>query len=482
MTESLIDASRSELPRAPGAEPIARTLARFVCGLCYDDIPHDVKQSAKALLLDQLAVQLAGSTLPWIAPALALARLSRGARPESVIVGESERYLASEAAFVNATYGQACELDDSTFGSAGHIGTATIPAAIATGERERIDGRSLLTAIVAGYEVMYRLMAAVRPHHNTRGFHSQSIGGPFAAAAAAGRIIGLSTEQMTHALSIAGSHACGPLEFDQSGGEVKRVHAGIAARAGVNSALLASFGLTGPETIIEGKRGFCRLFSTQSDPSKITRDLGRSFNIGNAWIKQYPATGPVHTSIMAAARLRQEHGLAAADIARIRIAVAETSLLHGGGIVAPSDVIGAQFSFAYSVALRFHKGSNDLADYVNAALWRDPQILDLMRKVELEADPAAAGELLHMARMSVETHDGRTLSATESYPIGAPKNPASHAQLLAKARDLSDAALAPDEVERLIEAVERIEDATDLSVLTGLLSAAKPRALREQHR
>ena len=455
-------------------QPVAATFAGFVAELTYEQLPADVVSAAKALICDQLASQLIGSTMPWVAPALSLVQLGHGCKGESTIVAAPARYLAADAAFVNATYGQACELDNSAYGAAGHIGTATIPAALAMGERERIDGRQFIAAIVAGYEVMYRLMASVRPYHNTRGFHSQSIAGPFAAAAAAAKILGLSPDQTTHALAIAGSHSCGPLEYDQSGGEVKRIHAGLAARGGIHSALLAQFGLTGPATIIEGERGFCRIFSTRCDLSQLTSGLGQSFNIKNTWFKIYPATAPVHTSISATARLLAEHAFEPADVSRIRLRIAETSVMHGAGIRQPKDVIGAQFSVAYSVALQIAKGRNDLCDYMNADLWSDPEIVALMDKVEVAADPEARGELSHMATVTIDLADGRSVTLREKYPPGTPPNPASREQRMTKVRELSRYVLPADRIEQMIALIETLERVPDVGALAALLAGERP--------
>ena len=293
--------------------------------------------------------------------------------------------------------------------------------------------------------------------------------GVFGAAAVVAKMLHMSVDETTNAFAIAGSEASGVMEYDQSGGEVKRVHAGIAARAGVNSALLAGFGLTGPVTIIEGKRGFCHLFSTRQDFSRITMGLGRTFNITNAWLKLYPATAPVHTSIRAAERLILEHGIEASEIARIRIAVAETSLLHGGGIRQPVDVIGAQFSFAYSVALRLTKHRNDLQAYRDPTLWADPQIVDLMDRIELVCDPAAQGPLLHMATLTIWTKDGRLFETVERYPIGTPENPPTKTQLRDKIVSLSTSVLSADRIEGLIEVVENLEAVSDIRKLTSLL-------------
>jgi 2-methylcitrate dehydratase PrpD len=450
--------------------PIAAQLAAFVVKTTYEDLPPATVESAKALILDQLACELVGSTMPWVAPALALARLTAGAAAESTIVNTGFRCPAADAAFVNATYGQACEFDDATYGSAGHIGTATVPVALAVGERHGINGRELLTAVVVGYEVMYRLMAAVRPHHRSRGFHSQGIGGPFAAAAAAGKIIGLNEAQMTHALAIAGSHACGPLEYDQSGGEVKRIHAGIAAKGGIHSALLAQNGLTGPPTIIEGKRGFANIFADKSDVSVVTRNLGREFNIGNAWFKLYPAVGGVQTSIGAVEDLVRAHDIRPSDVRDIRIGLTESALAHCAAIRQPRDVLSAQFSLAFSVALAVVKRSNTLREYRNPANWCDREINTMMDCIEAYPDSGALGGRDFMATVTIALQDGRSFTAEEIYPRGSPLNPATPRQLDGKVRSLAESIRSPTEVDALIKAVRNIEALHNVCALTRLLA------------
>ena len=123
-------------------ETISLQLARFVAALKYEHLPIDVINHTKSLLLDQLGVQLIGSTLEWTQPALRLVEYAPSSSKESTIVNYGNKTVAWDAAFVNATFGQGCELDDMAFGSAGHIGTATIPVSLAIGEREQIGRAS----------------------------------------------------------------------------------------------------------------------------------------------------------------------------------------------------------------------------------------------------------------------------------------------------------------------------------------------------
>ena len=454
------------------SEPtIAQQLAGFVAGLRYEDLPAEVVNGAKALVLDQLACELIGSTMPWVAPAKRLVQLTEGAKRESTIVGSEDSCLAGDAAFVNASYGQACELDDSSFGSAGHIGTATVPVALSMGERERIDGRRFLVAIVAGYEVMYRLMRSLRPYHNSRGFHSQSIGGPFASAAVAGKILGLDADRMTHALAIAGSHACGPVEYDQSGGEVKRLHAGIPVRGGMMAVLYAQRGVTGPATILEGLRGIPRAFGGLENVDAMADDLTKQdrYAIEDRIVKPYPTLGAMHTAIQAMARLMHEHPLRPEQVAEIHVRVNALIVAHGGAIVQPQDIIGAQFSLAFSLALRLVKGSNDLRDYMNPELWKDPQIVALAEKVQVRADPGMVGDKRFGARVDVVLVDGGRMSAEEPYRKGSAQLPFSPEELSAKYRRLASAVLTDSGARQVEQMVHRLEEVRDVSEFAGLL-------------
>ena len=459
---------RSENERVP-PNTIALQLARFVRSLTYDDIPADVVSQTKLLVLDQLGVELIGSTLQWTQPALKLVQHAPSIKQESTVINHGIKTVAWDAALVNATFGQGCELDDMAFGSAGHIGTATIPAALAMAEREHTNGKQFVTSIVAGYEVMYRLMSSVQPHHAVRGFQSQGIGGPYAAAAVAGKILALNENEMVNAFGIAGSHSAGSLEYDQSGGEVKRLHAGLAARGGIQSAILGQYGLTGPATIIEGKRGFCHIFSDKSDPDLVVKNLGQTFNIRQAWIKMYPAVATIHTAIAAVAELTEKHQLTPDDVAEINVGIAEHSLLHGAAIVQPTDVASAQFSLGFSIALTIARRSNDLRFYMDPSQWAKQDISGLAHKVKAYAHPEARGEKRTMAVVDIKCVDGKILRSVKPYPIGSPKNPAPQEAVYRKFRSLAASVLNQHQIDQLIDVVEAVEKIDDITKITPTL-------------
>ena len=447
---------------------VTAKLANHTTKIRYEDIPHDAIEKAKDCILDQVGVELIGSTLDWNKIAYRYV-LEAGGRPESTIVNYGNKVPALDAVFVNATFGQGCELDDLGFAAGGHLSAATVPVGLALCEKQHVTGRQLLSSIVIGCDVMYRLLLSIRPSSGKRGFHSHGIGGPFGAMAVAARLMGLSDGQMLHAFGIAGSHSAGTMEYDQTGGEVKRVHAGIAARGGLQAAMLARLGLTGPPTIIEGKRGFCRVFADQYDIDVITRDLGSDFKIMRIWFKIYPCVATVQGVIDTLAKIIDEHQIHADDVEQISVGISETSLAHGGAIYQPRDVASAQFSLPFSLALRLLKRDNDLSLYMDSNLWTDPEILAVARRVQSYADPNAKGDQNYNTTMEVKLKNGETLKAFQQYPPGSPLNPISREELRKKFSKLAGAVLPDNRIDQIIETVDKLESFDDCSKLQPML-------------
>ena len=436
------------------ATGITEQLAIHTAKVRYEDIPPEAIEKAKDCILDQIGVELIGSTLEWNKIAHRYVA-DMGGRGESTVVNYGNKVPTLDAAFVNATFGQGCELDDVGFAAGGHPGAATVPVALAVGERQRSNGKDFL--------------AAVRPSSGKRGFHSHGIGAPFGAMATAARLLHLNDVHMLHAFGIAGMHSSGTMEYDQTGGEVKRVIAGIAARGGIQSALLAQMGLTGPPTIIEGKRGFLKVFADVVEPEEITRDLGRDFKIMRIWFKLYPCVATVQGVIYTLTKLIDEYRFGADEIEEIRVGISETSLSHGGAIYEPHDTASAQFSLPFSLAIRLLKNDNDLSFYMDPKLWTDPKVLALARRVKSYADPNAKKDQNYNTTMEVKLTNGKTHKAFEPYPPGSPLNMVSRDVLRAKFRKMARAVLTEERIDQLIEAVDRLESYDDVAELIPLL-------------
>ncbi|MGH7782328.1 MAG: MmgE/PrpD family protein, partial [Candidatus Binatia bacterium] len=332
----------------------AQQLADFICDLDYRQIPSEAVSRCRELFLDQLGCQLIGASVPWNQPVNQFVKEAKNGGPAR-IVKYGNKVPIDDAVLVNGTFAQGCELDDYYDQGGGHPGAATVPVILALAQRQLVSGEELIAAMVAGYEVGWRIGRALLPELMQRGYHAQSTVGVFIAATAAGKIIHLDPEQMTHALAIAGSHAGGTMEYDQSGGEVKRLHNGMACCGGLRSALLAQVGLTGPPTIFEGERGILKVMSGGCNVEPIIKDLqagNENLAVYHAAMKQFPVNASQHSPIELLDGLVKANNIEPGEVTKIEVAVNEGILLHGGTIYQPKEVIEAQFSLRFSLALR----------------------------------------------------------------------------------------------------------------------------------
>jgi 2-methylcitrate dehydratase PrpD len=295
-----------------------------------------------------------------------------------------------------------------------------------------------------------------------RGYHAQGVVGVFIAAATAGKIERLNPAQMTHAFAIAGSHASGTMEYDQSGGEVKRMHSGLACAGGMRSALLAAAGLTGPSTILEGKRGIIRVFGGELKTDPVIKNLGEDYAVLHAAIKRFPVNASQHSPIELLDNLVQEQRFQARDIEEIEVGVNEGVLLHGGTIYEPKEVIEAQFSLRFSLAVRLLKLSNDLEFYLDPQVWRDPEILELGKNIVLFADPTATGERRFACKMKVTLRGGKIIEGDITSPRGTSRNPLSAEEIRNKFFRLGSKVLSDQKLNEIIGKVERIEGEDDI--------------------
>ena len=461
------------------AGTIAERLGAHLTGLDYSNLPPNAIDRTKEALLDQLGCQVVGSTLGHCNIIYEFIKGFAG-QPDATVVNRPLKTWAHDAAFVNATFGHACEIDDHIDTGGGHPGAYSTAVSLALAEKERANGRAVITAIVAGYETAWRLGRTLSPASTSNGWHSQSTIGAFASTAVAAKLLNLSAGQLAQAFAIAGSQASGTGEYGMSGGEVKRMHSGLAARAGIQSAMLAKGGLTGPLTIFEGKYGMVRMLAKKDDATPMIEKFGEEFGIMHVEFKYHPVNISIQSPINLLSDLVQSHDIKPAEVERIDVGCrTEHSLTHVGAIYEPKDVLGAQFSMPFSLAIRVVNRSNDLKLYTDPSVWRDPEVLALAHRVRLHFEPRLAahkrpGEAHgYGCHIKVTLTDGRVLENEEEYQKGNPKKPLSAAESNDKFRRLASSAFSQNRVEKIISTVRRLDNLEDLRELTSLLVPEK---------
>jgi 2-methylcitrate dehydratase PrpD len=449
---------------------LADRLAGWVGALDYDQLPPRAIEVAKLLILDQLGLQLFGATLPNVQPERRLTEAMKAA-PESTAVLSAAKTAAPYAAFVNGTLAAACEFDDVHMYAA-HIGSYVVPTALAVGESTAATGREVITAVVAGAQVMSLLGATTVTDMVRAGWHASKILGTFGAAATAGKLLGLTAGQLTHALGIAGSDASGTMEYELTGGEVKRMHSGSAGRSGSQAALLAQAGLTGPKAIMEGKRGVLRLLSSTLDVPVIG-ELWGHFHIIDTVFRLYPTIGVAAPAIEAVRSLQEDNDVAWRDITEIKLGLPEIAIGHGAAITRPADAVGAQFSIAFSIALRLVRGRNRPEEYMRPDLWTDPDLLSVVDKVVPYPKVFPPGVPAQLScQLDITLNDGRVLSRAQGGARGYPDHPDTRdSDIEAKFLDNVGGIIDPAEARKIVEHVNALDRLDRLTALMSLMSA-----------
>src|SRR5271169_4534320 len=367
-----------------------RQIAEFVSRLTYEQIPVEVRERIKLLILDALGCAVYGANLEWC-------RILRGTlealdTSRTTSIWGTDRKLSSpHAALVNGTQIQGFELDDVHRTAVLHVGAVTLPALIAVAESHvKLSGREFLTAAVAGYEIGPRVGLCMGQEHIGQGWHSGATVGVFSAAAGAAHALALAADATVHALGIAGTQSSG-LMAAQYGAMVKRMHAGRAAQSGLYAALLASQGFTGIVDVFEAPYGgFCTTFSRSQDRFDLTQlsaELGERFETMRISLKFYSCVGSNHTTLDAMAVIRERHPFSADDVESIVVHGSQVTVDHVGWPYKPEGLTAAQLNLPFCVATLLLEGDVFVDEFTPGCVDDDARI-KLSRKVEVVHDPA----------------------------------------------------------------------------------------------
>ncbi|WP_171052718.1 MmgE/PrpD family protein [Ruegeria sediminis] len=357
-----------------------------------------------------------------------------GAAGDRPVFGTDLRVSRPHAAFLNAVAGHALDFDDWEVPGNSHPTVVMIPALLAAADR-KTSGADLTSAYLAGFEVIARLGEAMNFEHYDRGWHTTATLGALGSAAAVARLLALSPEQTTCALSLAVSRAAG--YTCQFGSEAKPLQAGFAAQAGVECAYLAQAGLSGQPDVMHHAKGMAALMGVP-DPARLDRaldKLGKPLALAEHGLvlKPWPSCGYTHRIMTCALELAPAIE-SAEDIQRIDLHLPD---FHYAILPfdAPAKRAEALFSLHFVSAMGLARRGLNLADVARPS-WLDPDISGLVRRTHVHPFAPKRPELNYDPddpdRMEVTLRDGRRLAATCPYPLGAPQNPMTSDQIRAK--------------------------------------------------
>jgi 2-methylcitrate dehydratase PrpD len=421
---------------------ITSTLARYVLSSRYADIPGNVRHEAARSFLNWVGCAVGAARHETVECALAALGPFSGPAQAGVL-GRRERLDIMHAALMNGITSHTFDFDDTHLKTVIHPSGPVASAILALAEHQPVSGEDFLHAFILGIEVECRIGNAVYPNHYDVGWHITGTAGVFGAAAAAGRILGLSEQQLVWAFGIAATQSSGLREM--FGTMCKPFHPGNAARNGLLAALLAQKDFTSSNQGIEARRGFAHVLSTKFEPEEITGNLGKSFEILLNTYKPFACGIVIHPAIDGCIQLRNEHNLKADDIESI-VLKAHPLVLELTGKKNPQSGLEGKFSVYHSSAVAIIHGAAGENEYGDAVV-RDPAVIAMRDRVSAVVEQGMHEDQVHI---TLKLRNGKTLEKFVEHAIGSIDRPMSDADLEAKFRGLARGILSTAETGHLI--------------------------------
>lgn len=411
----------------------------FITGLIgkSQNIPNEVILQARKALLDYLGV-LAGGR-----------RFLGDNHPELIPASPNDAFLSGFAAHV-------LELDDGHRKGMIHLGASIISAILFVADKEALTSEDVLRGIVMGYEAAVRCACSIQPGHKMRGYHVSGTCGTLGSAMGIAFARRFTQKQIEATLSCAVSSAAGVLEIQEQASELKPYNLGRAALAGVVAAQIGQLGITGPDDVLGGQRGFLSAFTDTPKPEFLTDFNTYSYGIEGIYQKVHAACRHCHPAIDAIMELKNSHSLKPEQVDMIDVYTYKLAV----GSHDHTQILGissAKLSTPYAVALALVKGSVGYADFTVGNL-EDDAIISLTRKVCVIEDKELTSKSpgIRGARVIIHTYNGGVLESSCLYPKGEPENPLTNEELEEKFRRMAQyGGLSPLECDEVIAEIKK---------------------------
>ncbi len=336
---------------------IAERYADYATTLSYDDLPPDVVDHAKKLILDILANAIGGHDWMESGPSIlrGVRHLNRSGSGATVLAS-GEAMAPEWAALANGSFAHSLDYDNHHAKGVIHAGSSVVTTALAAAEETAATGRELITAVVIGYEIACRLAMALGPHSSHEmGFHPTGTCATFSSSAIVGRLRGLSAAEIVNAIGLNGSQAAGSMQYVVNGAWNKRTHPGLAAHSGFVAATLAGEGFIGAAEVFEGEQGFFQGYALRPTPERALETLGAAHETLEVAIKPFSLCRYTHQTLDLLIALANERAIDPTEVESILIEMPTYGVqLCGSPIEAkrqPTSAVDAQFSGPYAAAL-----------------------------------------------------------------------------------------------------------------------------------
>lgn len=434
-------------------------LCAFLAGLKYDDLPAPVVHAARRGVLDWIGCALAGSTHPALEPLLLVLNEVSG-KPVATVLGRNLKLGPLDAATANGYMGHVLDYDDTHLGGTIlHASSPVLSALLPLCEQRTVTGKQLLLAFVCGFEAGVRSGQA-SPGHHKGGWHLTGTLGTLAAGIAAAKMLDVNARQMTHAMGIAATQAAG---LQQNRGTMcKYLHAGKAAANGLMAGLLAQRNFDSALDVMEGPRGFCRIYSDTAAPAALVADLGTRWEILHNGYKAYACAAVLHPVIDAMIALRPRLPFDTSAVRRIELFV-NPNVMTISGVENPLSGMQAKFSVYHTAAAALLHGAGGIAEYTDACA-TDARVIGLRTKVVITIDDSLRKD---QARVGVDI-DGTVQHASVEHAKGTADNPMNDAEVRAKFMSNSAPVIGTERARQLDALIWRIDALDDVREFIAL--------------
>ncbi|MFB4213098.1 MmgE/PrpD family protein [Shouchella sp. JSM 1781072] len=427
----------------------AKQLANQISNICRENHSKEMREQINRVVLDYYAALIPGLNTDVVQQVQQYYKTS-GVLGGCELVGSDLTLPPSEAAFVYGTAAHALDLDDGHTKGSVHPGAPVLSALLAVASQEDVSVERFQSAIIAGYQTCILVAETIHPSSRKKGYHNTSVAGLFGACAAVGVLQSYNAEELEHALTIAISFAGGTFAFLGSGTEVKRIHAGQAARDGIVAAGLARAGLTGPKTGFENENGFFHVFGNGNQRTMAETD---GWKIHEVYFKPYPCCRHLHSAIDAVFELKKREAFSIDQIRSMEIGVYEIASYHDHTTC--TTLLDAQMSLPFVVAAACESSTITVEALTPANQSAD--VKQLMKNISVFVDQEAQATYPKErgAIVKIQLNNGKRLERRVRQPLGEPSNPLSTTELEEKLRIQCEPSLGLERVHQLIAQISK---------------------------
>jgi 2-methylcitrate dehydratase len=450
---------------------LSHQIAEFAIALRYDDLPDNVIHEVKRYLYDSIGCAYGGYHTKDV-NIMRDIYLKMGGREEATLIGFGDKMPAVNATLVNSLMIRALDFNDIYWKEDPSHPSDLIPAALSVGELVNASMKDVIVAIVLAYEFEQRLCEFAVPGVRERKWHHATLT-QFVSPIVAGKLLGLSVEQLVNAIGINGSHnhtigcpTAGKLTM------MKNTVDPMAVQSGVFAALLAQKGYSGTVAVFEGKEGLMDVFGPKWDESKLIGDLGTSFKILECSMKAFPTEALTHTHLSCLLKVVREHDISYDQIEQVTVTTIARAcdILFDPHKYRPDSRETADHSLPYCLAAAIVDRQVTTQSFSDEKL-KDKRIWNVIDKIKGEASqefekmfPAK-----QPSKVVVKTGDGRSFSEYLEYPKGDPREPMTMEDLDAKFNSLSAGLLNKKRQKEVKDAIFACESMSAVTFMNTLV-------------